>query len=127
MKYKTKQTDILIDELKTVGSRGVTANKMIDILNGRYDDVSRATIYRKLKVFEDEGVVRVINRDGKKYYALVEDDCDQHLHLVCTNSDKIIHLETKEANDFVEYLEKLYNFKIDFSKTVIYGTCEDEE
>lgn len=127
MKYKTKQTDILIDVLREIGNNGITANKMTEIFEDRYNDVSKATIYRKLKIFEEEGIVRVINKDGKKYYSLVSDACHEHLHLICTNCNKIEHLNSKKTNEFIKYLEKKYKFEIDFSKTVIYGICEDCE
>ncbi len=125
MKYKTKQTDILLDVIKNSGPNGITANEAVAELEKLNNHISRATIYRKLKVFENEGIVRVVTHKGKKLYELVWDDCSDHLHLVCTNCKKVIHIDCTSSDRFIKYVEDELRFDIDFRKTVIYGLCND--
>lgn len=125
MKYKTKQTDILLEALKEAGLKGLTASEAVDILKDKSGDVSRATIYRKLKVFENEGVVRVVNYKGVKRYEYVEDECKNHLHLICKNCKKIVHLNVEESKTFSKHVDNKHKFLIDMSKSTIYGLCDD--
>lgn len=55
--------------------------------------VDRATIYRNLALFVNQGVLREVNiKKGITHYELNRED-DHHQHFICDNCDKVIPVD----------------------------------
>lgn len=66
------------------------------------DNPDRITLYRTLKVFEQNGVIhQAVDGSGTAKYALCADDCtdenhhDDHAHFHCLNCGKTVCLESE--------------------------------
>ncbi|MBT29337.1 MAG: transcriptional regulator [Thalassobius sp.] len=56
--------------------------------------VNRATIYRALNRFHEDGLVHKVQADDGKQYFTINTDCeDDHFHFRCTNCGKVECLE----------------------------------
>lgn len=127
-KYRTKQRDVVIEALKKYTiENGIGANEFVKILADEGLNVSRATIYRRLKMLESDKIVRVyMGDDGEKRYEYIDDDkCREHMHLVCRKCDKTYHIDCDSVNNFLNHIEKEHNFAVDKMQTVIYGICDE--
>ena len=88
-------------------------------------DANRATIYRVLNQFCEDGVVhKVVAEDGKQYFAICM-DCegktlpDSHFHFRCTSCQTIICLEEKVDFSLPR------GYKVESVNCVLTGTCID--
>ncbi len=88
-------------------------------------EIDRATIYRILNQFCEDGTVhKIVADDGKQYFALCK-RCDQqilpnnHLHFRCTNCQTIECLPTVANFSIPE------SYKVERQNCVLIGTCQD--
>ncbi|MCB0641481.1 MAG: transcriptional repressor [Phaeodactylibacter sp.] len=92
------------------------------------DNPDRITLYRTLKVFEQNGVIhQAVDGSGTAKYALCDDDCsdqchhDDHAHFHCLNCGKTVCLEGK-----IESTIKVpKNFQVEQTHLVLEGRCSD--
>ncbi|MDE6660496.1 MAG: transcriptional repressor [Anaeroplasmataceae bacterium] len=120
--YQTNHQKIILDFFKSHQDQAFTAQALIDRFQGQ---INKATIYRKLHLLEENKMVRKSYNDMKKsyeyQYAL---DCENHLHLICKECGKIIHLKCDQTSSFVSHLSNQHGFLIDQRSTMIFGVCE---
>jgi Fur family ferric uptake transcriptional regulator len=116
---KTQSTQEILSALKA--SDSALSHQMIEDALGI--EVDRATIYRVLNRFYEDGLVhRVIGENGKQYFALC-DSCDKYAH----NHDHF-HFRCKNCGK-VECLSKEIEIKLPAGYTsenfngMISGTC----
>ncbi|MFC3197136.1 Fur family transcriptional regulator [Parapedobacter deserti] len=88
-------------------------------------DVDRATIYRVLSRFCEDGLVhRIIAEDGKQYFAVCM-KCDEnklddnHFHFRCTNCQTIECLPIPVLVSVPE------GYRVESVNCVLTGTCKD--
>ena len=116
MIYNTKQRKLILEIFKENKNSLLNAKEIKSLLN---DKVSKATLYRLLNILCEENIIKKsFNEFNNSYeYSLNENnDCNNHLHLKCDLCGKIIHLK--------EIKPELNNFLIDFSHSIIHGTCK---
>lgn len=88
-------------------------------------DVDRATIYRVLNRFCEDGLIhRIVAEDGKQYFALcVKCDetklADNHFHFRCTNCQTIECLPT------AVHFSVPRGYNVESVNCVLTGTCKD--
>jgi len=95
-------------------------------LNG--ESVSIATIYRSLKTFNEAGIIKEININGKNYYELkMFSGKPLHIHFKCRKCSKVIDIDSKKVD--VEYIklnrivEQENNIEIFDSNIMFTGLC----
>lgn len=129
MKYKTKQRDVLLEIIKGFNSEHVTADALFKVIAEKNLDISKATLYRTLESFVNEGVLKKIIIDNKSsacyQYCNHCEDGSSHFHLMCEKCGKLIHLECDDVDDLINHVSKEHNFDINSSKVVLYGLCEE--
>ncbi|TYP99115.1 Fur family ferric uptake transcriptional regulator [Tenacibaculum adriaticum] len=88
-------------------------------------DINRATIYRVLNRFCEDGILhRIVAEDGKQYFALCI-KCDEnkkplhHFHFRCTNCDTI------ECLPIPVHFSIETGYKVESVNCVLTGTCKD--
>lgn len=122
VKYKTKQRETILSFLRDNPEKCMTIDEIALRLN-----VGKTTVYRMLNTLNEAGDVRkyIAGRgDSATYQYIEKDECKNHLHLKCTECGKILHLDC-DFNDMIEnHFLNHHKFKIEASKTVIYGKCE---
>ncbi len=93
-------------------------------LKSEYPDLSLGTVYRNLKLLENNGVIRsVAVVDGRERYDAV---MSLHPHFVCVNCGRVVDVimkrDIKELTDG-SYIQGIG--KVEFLSLIYYGRCDD--
>ncbi len=100
----------------------------IKIINSKFKDIDRVTLFRILSIFEKNKLIHSIILDnGKKYFALCNHECREayshnhkHIHFVCNNCNDVTCLD---IDNFPKLKVPNYTFK-DVSINVS-GVCSN--
>ena len=118
MSYNTKQSKMVFDILLENKDRHLTADEIFEKLRISGESVGKTTIYRHLEKLCASGEVRKFTGgDG-------DSACYQY-HLKCTECGKLIHAECKFLSELSAHIYNEHGFKVDGSRTVLYGVCGD--
>lgn len=126
MAYKTKQSEIVLEYLKENSDSHLTANEIAMALSGK--NVGKTTVYRHLEKLCRDGAVRkyiLEEGDSACYQYIGDSSCHSHFHLKCLNCNKLLHLECDHLSEIETHINAHHNFKVDSSRTVFYGICEE--
>ncbi|MFV0412326.1 MAG: Fur family transcriptional regulator [Oscillospiraceae bacterium] len=125
--YKTKQRDLIMQTLRAIPQRHITAEDLAALLHENGEEVGLATVYRNLDKLVNEGLVlKYALPSGMRACYQYLDDCAEHpfhFHLLCTGCGNISHLECTEADSLIAHLVASHHFQINRQKTVFYGLC----
>lgn len=126
--YRTKQREIILDYLKKCQSGHVTIDEVTDHLKSEGNKVGRTTIYRYMEKLTDEGFLRkyyIEEGCGACYqYQGKDSGCQSHFHLKCVKCGKLFHVSCDFLSQIEEHVFAHHHFRVDNSKTVLYGICE---
>ena len=89
------------------------------------DSVSRATVYRTLKLLAECGVA--LERrfgDGLTRYELADEE-SHHDHLICVECDKILEFEEARIEALQEEIANKYGYILKSHKHEMYGVCPE--
>lgn len=123
--YMTRQRRLLYDFLAQRADRRFTAREAADALS---DEISRSAVYRNLAALEREGLITRSVPDGSReiYYQYLRcGDCRERIHLTCTSCGGSFHMEEAHAERLLKTLSEEMGFRLNKTKTVLYGVCED--
>lgn len=126
--YNTNQKKIIINLLKENNDHHLNIDEMQEILKEKNESVSRATLYRTLDLLVNSGVVRkyVIGESEKACFQYIDDDeCHNHIHLVCEKCGKLFHLDCDKFHDIIDHIEDEHGFSVSQSRLVLYGICKE--
>ncbi|MCR4616740.1 MAG: transcriptional repressor [Lachnospiraceae bacterium] len=129
-KYKTKQQEIILSYLKENKDGHVTIADMCDHIRNMGLSVGQSTVYRQMDYLVEEGLVNkyIIDVNSPACFEYVgdghEDEQIACIHLKCETCGKLIHLKCSEMQELEHHLFGTHNFKIDPTRTVLYGICE---
>ena len=129
--YKTKNQGELIDYLKTIPGRHVTAGEICTCMKNRGSTIGTATVYRQLEKLVSEGTINkyIVDEGSSACYEYVPgaEHCSTEncYHLKCSSCGKLIHLECHEVAILTEHIKEHHGFTVDPRRTVFYGTCPD--
>lgn len=118
MNYNTKAKKLILDTLNENSSKSLSAMEIKNIL---IDKISKATLYRLLDILSKENIINKFYNEQLncyQYQIVLNNECHHHLHLKCDLCGKILHLTDYKLN-----IEN--NFLIDFSHSIIHGTCKN--
>lgn len=120
-KRNTKQKQGVIDVLKG-NTIAMSADEVLEKLDTK---ANRVTVYRILERFEQEGLAhRIVGLDGKSYYAICADTCDEkhhhdyHAHFQCRQCKTLTCVDVQIVRP------KLHNVKIEDCQVLLSGLCE---
>ena len=129
-KYKTKQKEILLGYLKSVAGEHITANDVCEYLKQQGSSIGKSTVYRQLESLVEEGVIKkyIIDVNSPACFEYVgEGECEEPetcFHCKCEKCGKLIHMHCDELNEIQFHLYAEHMFKLDPTRTVLYGFCE---
>lgn len=127
--YNTKQKQLIKQILTENKEKQLTCEEISDLLKQEGTPVGKTTVYRFLEKLSQSGEVRKLSHTKGKsttfQYIDKELNCEAHLHLRCSECGKLFHLGCEFMNGVGEHIKKHHRFKIDNSKTVILGLCEN--
>jgi Fur family ferric uptake transcriptional regulator len=98
-----------------------TADDLYDLLRGKGENVSKATVYRTLSILEQGGIVSAQDfGQGPLYYepALGAKD---HYHLICTETGKGVEVRNAEIEKILSKVAKARGFQIQSVSVRVFG------
>lgn len=87
-------------------------------------NIGKATIYRTLNFFEQEGFVSSISFgiDGKKYELQIK---EHHDHMICDVCDEIIEFVSEEIEKIQLQIAEQNGFEIKWHAMQLHGLCRE--
>lgn len=125
--YNTKQKQLILSLLSERHNQQFTCEEIAELLKSNGTPVGKSTVYRYLMRLQSEGKVRKFTENSKSaFFRYIEntDECSGHLHLKCLACGDFVHLTCSFMDDVSSHLVKDHHFRIDNSKTILYGLCE---
>ena len=128
-RYKTKQREELLDYLKTLRGRHITAGELCEYFRTCASPIGKATVYRQLDQLVEEGVVYkyMIDAGSAACYEYVPEDAHHHsgcFHCKCEKCGQLFHIHSAELMEMEQLLQENHHFAVDPMRTVFYGICE---
>lgn len=124
---QTRQKAVILKYMKENKDIHLKAEDILDGLKTQGEAVGKATVYRFLKVLEDEGMIRKYTLCDKVpacyQYTGDHPECKKHYHLMCSRCGAIVHIDSPALRCFMSEVLEQEGFVIDESKTVFYGLC----
>ena len=101
-----------------------SAEELYESLRQKRSGISRATVYRTLKLLAENEVLDV--HDFDRGYRLYESRIGRHHHdhLVCLRCGRITEFENPDIETEQEKVGKRYHFKILSHSHKLYGMCQ---
>lgn len=126
MSYETKQGKLVYNFLERNPHRHFTAEEVYFSLVSQGEKIGRTTVYRQLdRLFEEHKARKFASGDNDACcYQLESEDCHNHYHLKCSSCGILIHTECDFLDKLSQHIFMNHSFKIDGSKTVLYGICQ---
>ncbi|MEA4946718.1 MAG: Fur family transcriptional regulator [Oscillospiraceae bacterium] len=124
--YKTAQRRRLMDFLQNNPDKQFSAQQIAANLPA--PEISLSAIYRNLSVLESAGLINRFVKEGSRevYYQYTQAErCRNRIHLICTKCGKTLHAEPAMADRLQSEALTSAGFRVDRSKTVLYGLCKD--
>lgn len=102
-----------------------TADEIYNAVKTKLPRITKATVYKNLKVLLSEGLIKEVNVKGVTRF---EAKIDPHHHIICKNCAKIIDFASQELTDYaLQMIRNQKDFKIQSTETIFYGICKNCE
>lgn len=130
VRYNTKQRDELLLFLRSMIGKHITVNDICKHFATTGTKVGTTTIYRHLEKLVEEGIVKKYILDNTTAacfeYIDAQRECQHNgcTHLKCIKCGKLIHLHCNDLHSTEQHILEKHNFKLDMTRTVLYGLCE---
>lgn len=100
-----------------------TADEIYKALEGKFPNMSVATVYNNLRVFKDVGLVRELTYgDSSSRFDSVTTD---HYHVICESCEKIVDFHYPGLDEVETLAEHVTGFKVKSHRMEIYGVCPE--
>jgi Fur family transcriptional regulator, peroxide stress response regulator len=121
MRRKTRQRMAILEVLRGVRTHP-SADWIYDEVRKKLPHISKGTVYRNLKVLEEEGAILELNVDG--VVGRYEIRQNNHYHFICEKCGRIFDLnEPTETKLNMKYAKKT-GFKITHHQLEFRGLCK---
>lgn len=125
--YKTRQKEQILQHLISHTNQHVTAQELSRHLEEEGTPVGMATIYRYLEQLAADGTIRKYTIDSRTCacyeYLPASAGCSRHFHLKCMQCGTLFHVTCEHLSGLDSHVLEHHGFRIDHSKTVLYGIC----
>ncbi len=129
--YKTKQKELILNFFLENKHLHLTAAEIIRHINNNGENIGAATVYRCLDKLVSSGIIRKYFLDDKTsacyQYVVPDENCNEHFHLKCVECGKLIHIDCSYMQTLDKHIFSHHGFKVDNSRTVLYGRCKNCE
>lgn len=100
-----------------------TADEIYKSLEGKFPNMSVATVYNNLRVFKEIGLVKELTYgDSSSRFDCVTTD---HYHIICDDCGKIVDFHYPGLDEVETLAEQVTGFKVGDHRMEIYGRCPD--
>lgn len=100
-----------------------TADEIYKALEGKFPNMSVATVYNNLRVLREKGLVRELTYgDASSRF-----DCNthEHYHIICEECGKIVDFHYPVLNEVESLAQQVTGFEVSHHRMEIYGKCEN--
>lgn len=125
--YVTKQKKLVLDCFVNNKGKHLTIEDICTLLRANNTPVGTTTVYRQVQRLSEEGIITKYSVDSESgaCYQYNGENCKMHFHLKCTKCSKLFHATCNYMETVDEHIFNHHGFKVDNSKTVFYGVCQD--
>ncbi|GGP16997.1 peroxide-responsive transcriptional repressor PerR [Oceanobacillus neutriphilus] len=98
-----------------------TADDIYKALEGKFPNMSVATVYNNLRVLKDIGLVRELTYgDSSSRF-----DCNtsDHYHIICNQCGKIVDFHYPSLDEVESLAEQVTGFDVSHHRLEVYGIC----
>lgn len=122
----TKQKQLILDCLKNCGVSHMTVEEIYENIKKHDEHISIATIYRNLKLMEEQNIVKkiIMEDDAASFFELSDNNAHAHHHLVCTRCGTIIDFDEDLLDSLEKTIQDKKGFMIKDHRVVFYGICK---
>jgi len=100
-----------------------TADEIYKALEGKFPNMSVATVYNNLRVLREIGLVRELTYGDSS--SRFESNMSEHYHVICNSCGKIVDFQYPSLNEVESLAEKVTGFDVSHHRLEIYGICEE--
>jgi Fur family peroxide stress response transcriptional regulator len=100
-----------------------TADEIYKALEGKFPNMSVATVYNNLRVFKDVGLVKELTYGDSS--SRFDSITTEHYHVICENCAKIVDFYYPGLDEVETLAEHVTGFKVLSHRMEIYGNCPD--
>lgn len=120
LKRSDQREAILEVFLKAKGH--VSVDDLLGLVQRRYPDVGRATVYRTLKLFQEAGLASELAFDGRSRFE-VDWNRAHHDHLICQGCGEIFEFTSPEIERLQDAVASRIGFVIRGHRHQVFGDC----
>lgn len=122
-RYQTKQRELVSTYLAQHADRYLSVDEVWSGVCSQGAVIGRTTVYRNLEVMTADGSARKATAPGgeARYRAAGDEATGQ---LVCLGCGRALPLDCHMVVDFSAHVLEHHAFRIDPTRTVLYGFCE---
>ncbi|MDR1794486.1 MAG: transcriptional repressor [Erysipelotrichaceae bacterium] len=116
---ETIQRKVVLETVQQLGNHP-TAEEVYLRLHQDYPSISRATVYRNLKVLSSEGSLVSLVKPGADRY---DHRLDKHCHLCCSECGRFEDYESPALRSLSQIIEEESGYALSNNGIVFVGTC----
>lgn len=98
-----------------------TADEIYKALEGKFPNMSVATVYNNLRVFKEIGLVKELTYGDAS--SRFDYSTSKHYHVICESCGKIVDFYYPTLDEVESLADKVTGFEISHHRMEIYGTC----
>ncbi|HLS35531.1 MAG TPA: peroxide-responsive transcriptional repressor PerR [Bacillota bacterium] len=100
-----------------------TADEIYKALEGKFPNMSVATVYNNLRVLKNIGIVKELTYgdDSSRF----DSNLTEHYHVICETCGTIVDFDYPTLDEVEAFAEKMTGFEIDTHRLELYGQCEN--
>ena len=122
MRRETKQREAILRVLMNTKSHP-TADLIYDEVKKEIPNISKGTVYRNLKVLQENGQVSELNLNGT--ISRFEVKQDSHYHFRCEKCGRVGDIDMPVDRELDRHIEKITGLKISYHQLEFRGLCKD--
>jgi Fur family ferric uptake transcriptional regulator len=119
----TKQRDLLMRQILNLNDH-FSADLLYVKLRVKGINISRATIYRTLTLFEECGIIKKALKDEDISYYEVSEINEHHDHLICVECGEVIEFYNEEIEKIQKEIYNNFNYLPASHQLILKGICE---
>ncbi|WP_303699855.1 peroxide-responsive transcriptional repressor PerR [Lentibacillus sp. CBA3610] len=100
-----------------------TADEIYKALEGKFPNMSVATVYNNLRVLRQIGLVRELTYGDSS--SRFDYNSSEHYHIICEECGKIVDFHYPILDEVESLAEQVTGFDVSHHRMEIYGRCED--
>ena len=100
-----------------------TADDIYKALEGKFPNMSVATVYNNLRVFKVIGLVKELTYGDAS--SRFDYNTTKHYHVICESCGKIVDFHYPSLDEVEALAETVTGFEVSHHRLEIYGTCPD--